>query len=282
MLTAWNGLMISAFAEAARVLDRRDYLDVARRGVAFILTHLSRQEAGGLRLLRSYKDGQAKFNAYLDDYACFAAALLDVYEAGFEAEYLDRAVGVTDAMLAQFWDADAGGFFYTSADHETLITRSKSSFDGSVPSGNSVAASMLLRLYHLTENSEYLAKAETLFKLFYDAMQQNPFGFANLLCAFDFYARKPKEVVLLGDPAAADTRALLRNVHRLFVPNKTVRCFDPRGSDRDGGPRLPGFLADTPPAGQGGPTAYVCHNFTCSLPTMDWDGLRALLVPAAD
>ena len=282
MLTAWNGLMISAFAEAARVLDRPDYLAAARRGVAFVLTHLSRQEDGSLRLLRSYKDGQAKFNAYLDDYACFAAALLDVYEAGFEAEYLDRAVGVTDAMLAHFWDAEAGGFFYTSADHETLITRSKSSFDGSVPSGNSVAAGVLLRLYHLTENAAYLTKAETLFKLFYDPMQQNPFGFANLLCAFDFYARKPKEIVLLADPAAADTRSLLRNVHRLFVPNKTVRCIDPLGADHDGRPQLPSFLADAPAAGPDGPTAYVCHDFTCSLPTVDWDGLRALLVPAAD
>ena len=221
ILTSWNGLMISAFAEAYKVLGNPDYLEVARRGIRFIQTALSREG----RLLRSYKDGQAKFNAYLDDYACFSAALLDVYEATFEPEYLDGAVALTDVLLDRFWDAQEGGFFFTSSDHEALISRSKSAFDGSVPSGNSVAASVLLRLYYATEQQDYLTKAETIFRLFYDALEQNPFGFSNMLCGLDLYLCRPKEIVLLGDPVAPETTALLRNIHRKFIPNKDALVF---------------------------------------------------------
>ena len=223
ILTSWNGLMISAFAEAYKVLGHPGYLEVARRSIHFVQTALCREG----RLLRSYKDGQAKFNAYLDDYACFSAALLNVYEATFEPEYLDRAVAFADVLLARFWDAQEGGFFFTSSDHEALISRSKSAFDGSVPSGNSVAASVLLRLYYATEKQDYLTKAETIFRLFYDALEQNPFGFSNMLCGLDFYLRRPKEIVLLGDPAASETTALLHNIHASFIPNKTLLCFDP-------------------------------------------------------
>ncbi len=271
ILTSWNGLMISAFAEAYKVLGNPDYLEVARRGIRFIQTALSREG----RLLRSYKDGQAKFNAYLDDYACFSAALLDVYEATFEPEYLDEAVALTDVLLDRFWDTQEGGFFFTSSDHEALISRSKSAFDGSVPSGNSVAASVLLRLYYATERQDYLTKAETIFRLFYDALEQNPFGFSNMLCGLDLYLRRPKEIVLLGDPAAPATTALLRKIHRNFIPNKTLLCFDPARPPQQGVPSL--LEGKTRIDDQ--LTAYVCHNFACSLPVTSWEELQALVTP---
>lgn len=271
ILTSWNGLMISAFAEAYKVLGNHDYLEVARRGIRFIQTALSREG----RLLRSYKDGQAKFNAYLDDYACFSAALLDVYEATFEPEYLDEAVALTDVLLDRFWDTQEGGFFFTSSDHEALISRSKSAFDGSVPSGNSVAASVLLRLYYATERQDYLTKAETIFRLFYDALEQNPFGFSNMLCGLDLYLRRPKEIVLLGDPAAPATTALLRKIHRNFIPNKTLLCFDPARPPQQGVPSL--LEGKTRIDDQ--LTAYVCHNFACSLPVTSWEELQALVTP---
>ena len=270
ILTSWNGLMISAFAEAYKVLGHPGYLEVARRSIHFVQTALCREG----RLLRSYKDGQAKFNAYLDDYACFSAALLDVYEATFEPEYLDRAVAFTDVLLARFWDAQEGGFFFTSSDHEALISRSKSAFDGSVPSGNSVAASVLLRLYYATEKQDYLTKAEMLLRLFYDALEQNPFGFSNMLCGLDFYLRRPQEIVLLGDPADTETKALLHNIHASFTPNKTLLCLDPSLPPQHG---VPGFLEGKTRIDDR-LTAYVCHNFSCSLPVTRWEELRPLIM----
>jgi hypothetical protein len=270
ILTSWNGLMISAFAEVSKVLGNPHYLDIARQSANFVLTSLYKDG----RLLRSYKDGQAKFNAYLDDYAFFAAALIDLYEATFEHTYLDLAVTLTDTLNARFWDEREGGFFFTSTDHETLIVRSKSAFDGAIPSGNSVATWNLLRLSVLTENPTYLEKAEQVLRLFYDAMEQNPFGFGLMLGALDFYLNRPKEIVLLGEKTAPETQALLARIHELFLPNKTVACFDAR--DRAAA-QLPSLLAGRTQV-DGKLTAYVCHNFTCSLPVTEWGALKELLL----
>ncbi|MBI3250014.1 MAG: thioredoxin domain-containing protein [Deltaproteobacteria bacterium] len=269
ILTSWNGLTIAAFAEAYKVLGNSLYLDIARQSAEFVLTHLTRDG----RLLRSYKDGQAKFNAYLDDYALFTAALIDLYEATFDRQYLDRAVAFTETLIERFWDATEGGFFFTSSDHEALITRSKSAFDGSVPSGNSVAVFNLLRLSYLTENSGYLAKAEQVLRLFYDAMEQNPFGFSHMLGALDFYLRRPKEIVLLGQPDARETREILARIHGLFLPNKTLACFD---LGRRTAQQLPSLLFGKQQIDHQ-LTVYVCHNFTCSLPVTEWGELKELL-----
>jgi len=274
ILTSWNGLMISAFAEAYKVFGNPRYLEIARQSVDFILNHLCRDG----RLLRSYKDEQAKFNAYLDDYACFSAALLDVYEATFEQDYLDRAIAFSSVLLSRFWDEQEGGFFFTSVDHQRLISRSKSAFDGSVPSGNSVAALLLLRLFYLTENQDYLDKAETILRLFYDGMQENPSGFSNMLCALDFYLRRPKEIVLLAEPTAQDTQILLRQIHGVFIPNKTLACFDPADPPKRGMPSLLEGKAQV----AGKLTAYVCHNFTCSLPVKTWEEVQPLVSGSGD
>jgi uncharacterized protein YyaL (SSP411 family) len=145
--------MITAFGEAYRVPQHPRYQGDRLCSAEFLLTRLYHDG----RLLRSYKDGQAKFNAYLDDYAFFTAALLDLYEATFEPVYLDRAVELTDTVLARFWDEHGGGFFFTSSDHEALIARTNSAFDGAIPSGNAVTVFNLLRLSYLTEDQTYLA-----------------------------------------------------------------------------------------------------------------------------
>ncbi len=270
ILTCWNGLMLSGFAEAARVLDNPHYLDIARRNAAFVLTKLS--ENG--RLLRSYKDGQAKFNAYLDDYASFTCGLLDLYEATSEPDYLDRAVGLMQVLLERFWDAEQGGFFFTSDDHERLISRSKSAFDGSIPSGNSLATLALLRLFSLTERQDYLDKAEQTLRLFYDDMERSPFGFSQLLGVLDFHLQRPKQIVLVGDASASETRQLLARINALYLPNKTVVCLDPQSlADGKGPAALDGKVQV-----DGKLTTYVCHNFTCSPPATDWGTLKALLL----
>ena len=222
--------------------------------------------------MRSYKDGQAKFNAYLDDYAFFVAALLDLYEATFERHYLDHAVAFTEVLNTRFWDETEGAYFFTSSDHEELISRLKSAFDGAVPSGNSVAVSNLVRLFYLTEKQEYLTKAEKSLRLFYDAMEQNPFSFSNMLCVLDFYLRRPQEIVVVGTAEDPQTQALIAAVHSVFLPHKTLVRIDSHS-----GGALPTFLQGKVQSDSRA-TAYVCHDFTCSLPVTEVEALQALLL----
>jgi uncharacterized protein YyaL (SSP411 family) len=267
VLTSWNGLMISAFARAAEVLDEPRYAQVALDAVAFLEKKLER----GDRLLSTYKDGVAKLNAYLDDYAFVAAALLDVYEAVQDRRHLEHAERLVGTLLDHFWDADGGGFFFTSDDHEALIVRSKPSFDGSIPSGNSVAAQTLLRLYHLTGKEMYLEPAETVVRLYGTAARQQPFGFANLLCAMDLYARKPFEIVVVAKPDEMSASDLLHRIRSRYLPNRALTVVDPADVGS-----LPPLLAGKGQKG-GKTTVYVCHAMTCSAPATTWDEIEPLL-----
>jgi uncharacterized protein YyaL (SSP411 family) len=267
ILTAWNGLMIGAFARAAEVLDEPRYAQMALDAVAFLEKKLER----GDRLLSTYKDGVAKLNAYLDDYAFVAAALLDVYEAVQDRRHLEHAERLVGTLLAHFWDADAGGFFFTSDDHEALIVRSKPSFDGSIPSGNSVAAQTLLRLHHLTGDDAYLERAESILRLYGTAASQQPFGFANLLCAVDYHARKPFEIVVVAKPSDASAAELLRRIRSRYLPNRALTVVDPADVGS-----LPPLLAGKGQVG-GKPTVYVCRAMTCSAPATTWAEIGPLL-----
>jgi uncharacterized protein len=267
ILTAWNSLMISAFAKATELFDDAGYRQVAIDAVAFVERELQR----GDRLLSTWKDGSAKLNAHLDDYSFFIAALLDVFEAVQDRRYLEAAQRLMDSTITHFWDAAAGGFFFTSDDHEALIVRSKPSFDGSIPSGNSVAALSLLRLYHYTGVDTYRERAETLLRLFADAMRSQPFGFAALLGAVDFHADGPREIAVVGDPAAPQTKALLQRVRATYIPNRTLLVLDPR----DQAPRPP--LLEGKGQLDGQPTVYVCHRMTCSPPATQWEAIEPLL-----
>jgi uncharacterized protein YyaL (SSP411 family) len=268
ILTAWTALMISAFAKAAEVLDAERYRQAAIDGVAFIERTL-RQPHRPDRLFSTCTDGVAKLNGYLDDYAFFVAAQLDVFELVQDRRYLLGAVALADAMIAHFWDEQSAGFFFTSDDHEALIVRSKPAFDGSIPSGNSVAARALLRLYHYTERPDYLQRAEALLRMYAAQVRQQPFGFANLLCAVDLYAQKPREITVVARPGTADH--LLRRIRQLYLPNRTLTVVDPTGGDR-----LPTLLQ-----GKGQidsrPTVYVCHDMTCSAPVTAWEEVEPLL-----
>jgi len=268
VLTAWNALMISAFAKAAEGLGEPRYREVVVAAVAFVESQLQR----GDRLLSTYKDGVARLNGYLDDYAFLVAALLDVYELVQDRRYLERARRLTESMLAHFWDATSAGFFFTSDDHEALIVRSKPAFDGSIPSGSSVAVRNLLRLYHYTEHAPYLDRAEATLRLYAGPMRQQPFGFANLLCTADFYVQQPHEIVVVATPGERDGAALLQEMRGAYVPNRTLTIVDPADTDS-----LPPLLHGK---GQrdGRPTVYVCRSRTCSAPVTTWDELRPLLI----
>jgi uncharacterized protein len=274
ILTAWNGLMISGMIQAFNVLGDQEALDIARVTIAFLRQHML--QAG--RLLRTFKDGQAKLNGYLDDYAFCVAALLDMFEATCDRTYFELADVLTATMVEEFWDHDQGAFFFTGDSHEALVSRTKSAFDQAIPSGNAVATKALLRLYYYTGREDYLQRAERVLRIFREHMEQQPFGFGGLLTALDFYLQKPQEIVLIGAPATADTRALLQTIHAHYVPNKTLVQIDPRQLDTDleALPLLRQVLAGKTQV-DGKATVYVCHNFTCSLPVTEPAALAALL-----
>jgi uncharacterized protein len=273
VLTAWNGLMLRSFAEAAAALGRDDYRAAAVRNAEFVLARLVASGgdgaggAGQLRLLRSYKDGQAKFNAYLEDYACYAAGLLSLYEATFDPRWFTAARRLVETIVAQFADEEGGGFFDTSADHESLLTRPKDLYDNATPSGNSVAVETLLRSSEFTGDGSYRERAERVLAALAGPMGQHPTAFGHLLCALDFAVGPVKEVALVGDPASADTQALVRTIFERFLPNKVVALRAPEATG-DAAARAIPLLADRPQQG-GRPTAYVCQQFTCRLPVTE-------------
>jgi uncharacterized protein len=224
------------------------------------------------RLLHTYKDGKAKILGYLDDYAFLAAGLLDLFEAISDRSKLDRAAELAEIMLREFADEAGGGFFYTGRSHERLIAQSKPAFDGSIPSGNALATQVLLRLYHYMGKEEYLKRAESVLQTYYTAMESQPFGFAHMLAALDFYLEKPKEIVVVGDKKNPATMELLANIHSLYLPNMTLQLATPDEPLE----KISSLLAGKKQI-EGKPTAYVCHNFTCSRPVVEWDDLRQLL-----
>ena len=268
IITAWNGLMLSGFAEAMKISPRDEYIEATKRTVDFILTKLFRDGF----LLHTYKDGKAKLLGYLDDYAFLTVGLLDVYEVLFDRSLLDRSIELCETMLREFWDDKDGGFFYTGKSHEQLISRAKPIFDASIPSGNAMATQSLLRLHHITGRDEYRERAEKVLRANYDAMESQPFGFAHLICALDFYLATPKGIFVVGDRQSAGTREILAGIHSLYLPNLTLQLADPDEPLEKFSPLLGGKTQL-----DGKPTAYVCQNYTCSAPVTSWPELQRLL-----
>jgi len=270
VLTAWNGLMLASFAEAAAILNRPDYREIAKRNARFVLDNLRKD---GL-LLRTYKEGQAKLNAYLEDYAFFIDGLVSLYETTGELEWLKEASALTDTMIDEFWDDEEGGFFFTGRSHETLIVRAKDFFDNATPSGNTVAAESLLRIGLLTDNSDYQRRATTILRLTAAAARRYGSGFGRMLCAFDFHLGAPREIAIIGSADSEDTVALMEQLWSTYLPNRVVAQSSP--GDVAATSFIP-LLRDRPQI-DGAATAYVCENFTCKRPVTTPQDLAELLV----
>ncbi len=269
ILAAWNGMMISAFAEGYRALHDKRYLEAAEKAAGFAMSVLW----DGRALRRAYKDGVARFNAYLEDYALLAGAMLDVYAATLDRRYLEHARTLASVMLERFLDRERGGFFFTSDDHETLIARSKPAFDGSTPSGNSAAVHAMLRLHAYTGDERYLLEAERTIKLFGESMEQQPFGSAHMLEAVDLYARGPTEIVLVGDRRSAEFIEWTERLGLLYVANLAIYAADPSEPQS-------GFVPEQArgkPQVDGRLTAYVCRERVCSPPFTSFKDLQAEL-----
>lgn len=262
ILTGWNGLMISAMARAGRALRRPEYTKAARRAAEFVLAHLADGQGA---LLRRYKDGQAGIPGYLEDHACMAAGLIDLYEASFDERYLQEALRLTEETLRRFYDGN-GSFHLTQTGAEPLIHRPRDIMDASVPSGAAVAVMNLLRLQPYRRDDQFRQVAEAVFRAHRDLMARAPGGMATLLQALDLYLSSPTEVTLVGDAP----EVWLAELGRRYEPNLVLTCIP---GPRDDAPIWAGKSAAN------GPTAYVCRNFTCSPPATAWDELAHHLGP---
>ncbi len=259
VLTAWNAMMLHSFAEAARVLGREEYRDIAVANAEFLLRELRRDG----RLLRTYKDGRAKIDAFLEDHALLADALLVLYETTWDTRWVREAKKLTDTLLERFWDDEGGVFYDTAADAEALVVRPRDLFDNATPSGNSVATGMLLRLAALTGEPPYARMAERVLTSMADLLRRAPTAFGHLLGALDFYLATPQEVAIIGEPGASDTHALLDVLHRRFLPNTVVALGAPE-ADPESITLIP-LLAERPQMERRA-TAYVCERFACRQP----------------
>ena len=273
VLASWNGLMLRSFAEAAAALGRPDYLAVAIKNAEF----LARSMKSDGRLLRTYRDGQAKLLGYLEDYSFVIDGLLALYEATFDLRWLDEAVTLADSMIELFWDEGIGGFYDTGSDHETLVVRPRDVFDNAQPCGGSVASDVLLRLAVFTGKSDYSAKAAVPLRSLHQAMSQSPGGTGHWLSALDFYVSPPKEIAVIGPRDDPTTQALLDTVFHRFLPNKVVMGVETPliPADDNSEADIP-LLAGRGMVG-GLPSAYVCQNYACQLPVTDPAGLAEQL-----
>jgi uncharacterized protein len=258
VLTAWNGLMLTAFAEAANILGRDDYRAVAVRNADFILTSLMQDG----RLLRTYKEGKAKLNAYIEDYAYVLEGLLATYEATFDLQYFDKARALADRMIELFWDEQEEGFFFTSSDHEELLTRTKDYFDNAIPSGNSVAALALQKLSLLTADTNYQKYALSILRIARQFMSRYPNAFGFMLCSLDFYLSEPKEIAIVGSTDSHEIRLYIEEIYSRFIPNKVLAATETAESSAAEAIKL---LAEKT-AVNNQPTVYVCRNYTCLAP----------------
>ncbi len=272
VLTDWNGLMIAALARGAQILNEPDYAYAAQRAMQFIFNHLRREDN---RLLHRYRDGEAAILANVDDYAFVIWDLLELYETTFDANYLTQALAFNTDMIAHFWDAESGGFYFTADDAETLPTRQKHVYDGAIPSGNSVAMLNVLRLARLTAQPELEERAQQLFQAFAASVTPSPSMHTHLMQALNFAAGPTQEIVIVGRSDAEDTRAMLQALHAAYTPGSVV-VMRPTEEESPAILRLAPYVEPYVSL-DGKATAYICRNYVCNLPTTEVNVMLALL-----
>ncbi len=268
VLAAWNGLALSALAQAAQVLGQPRYAEAARRAAEFVWN--SMRDADG-RLLATSRAGRAHLSAGLDDHVFLIQGLLDLYETDFDPAWLERAGLLEQEVEARFADREHDGFFTTAAGQDDLIARLKSPQDGALPSGNAVHALNLLRLAELTGAAELAHKAQRTILAQAELLNRYPAAFSQMLIAVDFLQRGPLEVVLVGQPGESSFEALLRELRAHFLPSRVAAATHARSRPE----QIP-LLRDRPPPPRGA-LAYVCRNYACAAPVADPQALRGEL-----
>jgi len=260
--------MLACMAEAASVLERDDYLKAAIANASFLTNALHNGET----LKHSYKDGKAKVNGYLSDYALLCEGLLSLYQAGFQERWLTEAKKLADAMLEKFWDKDKEYFYDTAQGEETILVRPRNIYDNALPSGSSAAAFVLIQLARLTDTKEYERVAASAIRSVQDSMLRYPPGFGHWFCALDSYLTKPVEIAIVGRPEDPATKSLVRVINERYLPNKVLAVKNP---DEPAQMDIP-LLHDRAMI-ENKPTVYVCENHVCKTPVTEPDALAALL-----
>ncbi len=266
ILTDWNGLMIAAFSIASQVLDNSHYAEIAEKAADFILSKMKDDKGF---LLHRYKDGEAKFYGNLEDYSFLVWGLIELYNTTFKIEYLKEAVSLTETMIKHFWDEKEGGFFLTPDFGEELIVRPKESYDGAIPSGNSVAAYNLFRLYKITGNQKFKEYGEKTLEAFAGKIKSLLTSYSMMLVAFDFLTSKGKEFLIVGEREKA--KPFVREINSRYIPDKTVVLKENAEISKivpyvEPIPVEPDII-----------NVYMCENFSCRMPVSDLDTFRKLL-----
>jgi uncharacterized protein len=272
ILTAWNGLMISAFALGGAVLGDERYAAAARRAAEFVLARMYDPQTGVL--LRRYREGDAAIPGFLDDYSMFAQALIDLYETQFDLRHLETAIRLTEKQRERFEDPKDGGFFSTGEADGALVMRIKDDYDGAEPSGNSVALSNLLRLAQFTGRSDLRESADRLLAAFAPRLSVGAATLPQMLAACEYYLSEQRQIVIAGERGGPDTEALLRAIYTRFVPNRIMLLAD--AATREA---LAKWIPSLPSMHEvnGRAAAYICKNYACQLPVTEVGALAELI-----
>lgn len=270
ILTSWNGLMIASMAIGGRVLCNNNYISAAENASAFIYKKLIRKDG---RLLARYRDGEAAFPAYIDDYAFLIWGLIELYETTFKPEYLEKAINLNKDLIKYFWDDKNGGLFVYGSDSEQLITRPKEIYDGATPSGNSVSALNFLRLAHLTGMYEFEDKAHQLLKTFANSITDYPKGYSFSLIVLLFIQSKSKEIVIAADRNNNETKKMIDIINEKFRPFTISMLYSNENKNVE---KLAEFISKYNSV-NGRPTAYICENYSCKAPITDTKLFKQIL-----
>ncbi len=272
ILTDWNSLMISAFANAYQAFGKEEYLLTAENCISFILNNMK----NGTKLLHRFRDGEAAIHGLLDDYAFFIAALLDMYESSFKINYLTTAIELNEYLLEHFLDKINGGFFFSEDKGEKLLARKKEIYDGAVPSGNSIQMMNLLRLARITSNTQYESISSAVAESFSESINKMPSSFTQMLSALNFASGPSYEIVIAANMNSGGTKSMIDAIREKYIPNKVLLLKDP------GKEEITSIAPYTKNHNMidGKVAVYVCRNFVCELPVTDPADLEEILIKA--
>ncbi len=272
ILTDWNGLMISAFALGARVLEKKEYKNAAISAADFLINKMITKEGN---LLHRYRDGESGITANLDDYSFFIMGLIELYETTFDINYLKTALNLNKVMIENFWDNKNGGFYFTQNDEKLGNFRQKDIYDGAIPSGNSIALSNLIKLGRITANTELEEKTILITKAFSEIIEKSPEAYTQFISSFDFLIGPSYEIIIVGDSNSCETKYILKAINSRFIPNKIV-ILKPFENIKTAIMDISNYLKDFKMLNNK-PTIYVCSNYTCKVPTNDVKVMLELL-----
>ena len=263
ILTDWNGLMIAALARASIVLNEPAYLEAAIKSSEFVLNKITKDG----KLLKRYRNNKAAINAHLDDYAFLSWGLLEIYQATFESKYLSSCLDLMNIMVDDFWDDKNGGFFLGSDQSEKLLVRTKTAYDGAIPSGNSVAVMNMVKLSRITGDIKWADLAEKTIRAFSEDIYRAPTGYTLMLSAYLFDTNKSKEIVIVGKGKDNKTMDFIDKIRSEYAPHK-VLLFKDTSRNNSQLDKLASWTS-TQYSIDEKPTAYICKNFACNQPTND-------------